>query len=187
MAKPKITLFVDIVSPFAYMGFHALRVHKDAWIMKERLRWAKLFNIPICEETPEGFPPNTISAQRALCAIEGSSPDKLADAIDALYQAFWVRSETIQKTEVVAKALASALGKEGAEKVMGQLGSAEVKKRLSGNTDKAFGDGAFGLPWFVATNSKGETEGYWGFDHIGQMVDFLGLERPTSGGWKAML
>jgi len=26
MAKPKITLFVDIVSPFAYMGFHALRV-----------------------------------------------------------------------------------------------------------------------------------------------------------------
>jgi len=117
--------------------------------MKERLRWAKLFHIPICEETPEGFPPNTISAQRALCAVQGSSPDKLAEAIDALYQAFWVRSENIQKPEVVAKALASALGKEGAEKVMGQLGSAEVKKRLSGNTDKAFGDGAFGLPWFV--------------------------------------
>jgi len=39
----------------------------------------------------------------------------------------------------------------------------------------------------LATNSKGETEGYWGFDHIGQMVDFMGLERPTSGGWKAML
>ena len=26
MARPKITLFVDIVSPFAYIGFYALRV-----------------------------------------------------------------------------------------------------------------------------------------------------------------
>ena len=53
-------------------------------------------------------------------------------------------------------------------------------------------DGAFGLPWFVATNPKGETEGYWGFDHIGQVADHLGLERPKAGkksevGWRAML
>ena len=63
---------------------------------------------------------------------------------------------------------------------------------LSANTDQAVTDGAFGLPWFVATNAKGETEGYWGFDHIGQVADHLGLERPKSnsrseGGWRAML
>lgn len=68
----------------------------------------------------------------------------------------------------------------------------EVKKALSANTDQALEDGAFGLPWFVATNSKGETKGYWGFDHIGQLADHLGLEKPrpgskSEGGWRAML
>lgn len=39
----------------------------------------------------------------------------------------------------------------------------------------------------VATNSKGEKEGFWGFDHIGQVCDHLELERPKTGGWRAML
>jgi hypothetical protein len=39
----------------------------------------------------------------------------------------------------------------------------------------------------VATNSKGETEGFWGVDHLGQMTDFLGLERPAGKAWKALL
>lgn len=56
-------------------------------------------------------------------------------------------------------------------------------------------DGAFGLPWFVgesylaslypqarltvvtATNTQGQTEGFWGFDHLGQVIEHLGLER----------
>jgi 2-hydroxychromene-2-carboxylate isomerase len=63
----------------------------------------------------------------------------------------------------------------------------EGKDLLLKNTDKAFEDGAFGLPWFKCTNSKGETEGFWGVDHLGQVTDFLGLERPKTGGWKAML
>lgn len=33
---------------------------KGEWIGKERLRWAKLFSIPMAEETPPGFPRNTI-------------------------------------------------------------------------------------------------------------------------------
>ena len=32
MAKPKITLFVDIVSPFAYMAFYALEVSDVLYI-----------------------------------------------------------------------------------------------------------------------------------------------------------
>ena len=69
-------------------------------------------------------------------------------------------------------------------------------------------EGSFGLPWFVgqytnllsrilvnsikATNAQGQKEGYWGFDHIAQVADHLGLERPkpesaNEGGWRAML
>ena len=40
---------------------------------------------------------------------------------------------------------------------------------------------------FVATNTRGETETYWGFDHIGQVIDHLGLEKPRNGGWRVML
>jgi hypothetical protein len=39
----------------------------------------------------------------------------------------------------------------------------------------------------TATNAEGKTEGYWGFDHLGQVVDHLDLKRPKDGGWKAML
>lgn len=46
--------------------------------------------------------------------------------------------------------------------------------------------GAFGLPWFECTNSKGETEGFWGVDHMGLVVEFLGLDRSDQG-FKALL
>lgn len=29
----------------------------------------------------------------------------------------------------------------------------------------------------MATNAKGETEGFFGFDHLGQVIEHLGLER----------
>ena len=39
----------------------------------------------------------------------------------------------------------------------------------------------------VATNSKGQTEAFWGVDHMGQLCDHLGLERPKTKGWRALL
>jgi 2-hydroxychromene-2-carboxylate isomerase len=41
---------------------------------------------------------------------------------------------------------------EEAKKVIERTKSDEVKKLLSTNTDKAFQDGAFGLPWFTGTS-----------------------------------
>tara|TARA_R110002003_G_scaffold13_3_gene848 strand:- start:10168 stop:10503 length:336 start_codon:yes stop_codon:yes gene_type:complete len=94
---------------------------------------------------------------------------------------------------------------EEAKKVIERTKTDEVKKLLSANTNQAFKDGAFGLPWFVgkfcvlcevrehieltesATNSKGETESFWGVDHVGQLCDHLGLDRPTGKGWRALL
>lgn len=42
-------------------------------------------------------------------------------------------------------------GEEEAKKVLEMSKGDETKKRLSGNTDRAFREGAFGLPWFVGT------------------------------------
>ena len=63
----------------------------------------------------------------------------------------------------------------------------EAKAKLQANTDLAFKEGAFGLPWFVATNKEGVTEKYWGFDHLGMVVDHLGLDRGQATELKAML
>ena len=65
--------------------------------------------------------------------------------------------------------------------------SPEAKKRLNENTDEALSKGAFGLPWFQCENDKGETEGFWGFDHLGQVTGFLGLDKGNDGGMRAQL
>jgi 2-hydroxychromene-2-carboxylate isomerase len=61
------------------------------------------------------------------------------------------------------------------------------KELLAKNTDLALADGAFGLPWFVATNEAGVKETFWGVDHLGQVTEHLGLPKPKTGGWKAVL
>lgn len=63
----------------------------------------------------------------------------------------------------------------------------EGKETLLKNTDMAFADGAFGLPWFVVENRVGEKDTFWGVDHLGLVLRHLGLENPKSGGWKALL
>jgi 2-hydroxychromene-2-carboxylate isomerase len=63
----------------------------------------------------------------------------------------------------------------------------KVKELLAANTAKAVEDGAFGLPWFECTNVKGETQGHWGVDHLGFVVDFLGLERGLDKGFRPLL
>jgi hypothetical protein len=43
----------------------------------------------------------------------------------------------------------------------------------------------------VCTNTMGETEGFWGVDHLGVVAHFLGLDlsklRNESVGWKSVL
>ena len=53
--------------------------------------------------------------------------------------------------------------------------SEEIKQLLRRNTQNAIESGVCGLPWFIATNSAGEKDVFWGFDHLGQVVTFLGL------------
>jgi 2-hydroxychromene-2-carboxylate isomerase len=68
-----------------------------------------------------------------------------------------------------------------------EMAGKEGKEILAKNTDEAFKEGAFGLPWVTATNSKGETEKFWGVDHLAQVAEHLGIDKPRTGGWKALL
>jgi len=216
---PKITLYVDTVSPFAYIAYYILRndpafskceityipvflggimkacgntppiniKNKDKWIAQERIRWAKIFNVPMNEKLPEDFPQLTLPNMRALCALTTitSSQKPLCDALDALFHAYWVEHRVTNKPDVLAEVLKEALGDDMTSKVLGMMGK-EGKQVLAANTEKAVGDGAFGLPWFVC-EIEGKKEGFWGVDHMGVLAQALGLEQPKMRGWKALL
>lgn len=63
-----------------------------------------------------------------------------------------------------------------------------AKELLRSNTEKALESGAFGLPWFQAIDRYGISETFWGFDHIGQVVDHLGFNMLMSEAqWRLML
>ncbi|KAH6622914.1 thioredoxin-like protein [Chaetomium tenue] len=234
MAAPKITLYVDTVSPFAYLAYYILRhdevfkgcdityvpiflgglmhkcgntapikiKNKDTWINTERLRWARHFSVPMTPGLPPDFPANTLPIMRALCglaesdaaAADGKQP-RLTKALDEFFSQYWEHAAATHKPEVLRATMVGLFGEKEAEEILTTSTTPPAKTALTTNTDAAFAAGAFGLPWVYCTNSAGESEGFFGVDHLGQVAQFLGLARPSPGaegkgsgsGWKALL
>jgi 2-hydroxychromene-2-carboxylate isomerase len=132
----------------------------------------------------------TLNIMRCLAALDGAdgrgNQSRLIRTLNALYHDFWVGHCDTNNPEVLRLLLERVLSDDAAAEVIAAA-SGDGKTGLLRNTDEAFAAGAFGLPWIVCTNSRGETESFWGVDHIGQVAAFLGLQRPTTGAWKALL
>ncbi|KXT13123.1 hypothetical protein AC579_5644 [Pseudocercospora musae] len=215
-----ITLYMDIVSPFAYIAYWLTRnscafssvqikyvpillggimqstgntppiniKNKDKWIGQERIRWTKTFGVPMSESMPEPFPQPTVNAQRALCYLYNKSQEDLIKGIDALYEAFWVKSRKINDMGTIEEALKTKFSEAEVKEILKGMKGDEAKKTLRDNSDEALKEGCFGLPWFVAENEKGQKEGFWGVDHIGQVMEFLDVKLESEGGrYKSML
>lgn len=92
---------------------------KDQWINTERRRWAKYFSVPICDNTPEGFPPRTLAVQRALCVVSQKAPAKLPSVIEALYHSYWVQSNSkIGEPAGFTPVLESVLGQQDTKDIL---------------------------------------------------------------------
>ncbi|MCJ1282035.1 hypothetical protein MMC26_001358 [Xylographa opegraphella] len=143
------------------------------------------------EQMPPGWPQSTVAVLRALTALSIIAPERVGDVLAALYHASFVSQQRVATPEEFLPIFSKVLMNNTAEAVAAQYTDDEAKKLLIANTDKAIQSGAFGLPWFVATNGAGKTECFWGFDHLGQVAAYLGLERPVGRdggeGWKALL
>ncbi|KAK7972428.1 Thioredoxin-like protein [Apiospora saccharicola] len=76
--------------------------NKDRWVDQERLRLARVFNLPMKPSIPPNFPPNTLHVMRTLCAIslQRKGQEKLARALDALYAALWTARAEIGNPQV---------------------------------------------------------------------------------------
>ena len=129
---------------------------------------------------------------RALTAVDECHPQKLEDIVISLYEESFVKRQMVHTTDALKPILVTHLSNSAAEDILSKATSPEIKRLLTEHTEEAFTSGAFGLPWFKATNSKGEVECFWGFDHLGQVCNHLGLSNPQAGsadggGWKSML
>lgn len=88
--------------------------------------------------------------QRALASLSISHPQSVTSAISLFYENTWVHWNEPTAPENLLAMLRTVTGSdEEAKKVMERTKDEEVKKVLSKNTEQAFKDGAFGLPYFV--------------------------------------
>ena len=85
-----------------------------------------------------------------LASLSLSHPQSVESAVSLFYENFWVHYNEPVKPENTLAIVRTIVGsEEEAKKVIDSTKSEEVKKKLASNTDQAFKDGAFGLPWFV--------------------------------------
>ncbi|CEJ87562.1 hypothetical protein VHEMI04453 [[Torrubiella] hemipterigena] len=162
--------------------------NKNFWIDRERRLWANMFNIPMKDDIPAGFPIMTLNLMRHLAALRDldGNQTRMVELIDVLSNELWAKHTEIHKPEVFQPILQRALGATDYAKLVEAVPT-KGKSLLMANTDKAFADQAFGLPWLVCTNAKGETQTFWGVDHLGVAASFMGLEKPSAGPWKSVL
>ena len=123
------------------------------------------------KDMPEGFPPLTLTVrcqihssllpyssfsqtQRALVALSKKHPESLIPALNGMYKAMWVDHEKIQNPAVIQAVLSTVVGNVSALEILNAAQTQEVKSALNKNTEKAFADGAFGLPWFVGKSQS---------------------------------
>lgn len=79
-------------------------------------------------------------------------------------------------------------GEERAKEILASTAKPEVKKHLNANTEAALNAGAFGVPFFVATDRDGNEDVFFGFDRLGMIADFLGLDKGKGeSGFKSLL
>ena len=156
---------------------------------------ASQFSIPMREGFPKAFPVsvNAHLAMRALTVLQDHvDAESFAKTVELCWLAVWdpihkdlefiaermVEGEvSFKDPETLMAIFERVVSREVAEKCVKRDEGVEkaVKATLAKNTTAAVEIGAFGLPWMDCRNGE-RREGFFGFDHMGQVVRFLDLD-----------
>jgi len=162
--------------------------NKNKYIERQRIDLARRFGVQILAKTPDGFPQLSLTTMRVIYAIKEIAPEKFLSVLELVWKSYWVEGDSsIFKVDGLKPVIEPILGPQTTEQVFTMISDPKVKAALAANVDKAYEARAFGVPWFVCTNSKGETEGFWGVDHLGFVAEYLGLDKSLDQGFKALL
>jgi 2-hydroxychromene-2-carboxylate isomerase len=173
---PSVIWYFDFISPYAYLGFHALRrlpagaelryrpvlfagllkhwgqkgpaeiAPKRVWTYRSCIWLAKQNHVPF--RLPAAHPFNSLPYLR-LAIAAGST----RDAVEAIFRALWATGLNPADPQVIAQ-LAESLGVS-----LDRLEDASVKDLLRENTERAVRSGVFGVPSFGIDEHV-----FWGSD-----------------------
>ncbi|OAT00610.1 hypothetical protein, variant [Blastomyces dermatitidis ER-3] len=217
MAARKINLYLDVVSPFAYIAYYVTR-HSPVFanchitytpvflggilkacnntspiFVKNKNKWTNTERLRWSKFLNVPMYPDMpkgfpILTMSVQRALCAIPAEQLPACFDALYKELWVEGNSqLNDPKTFLPILEAAVGKEMAANALEQSNTQPIKDLLIANSDKAVETGAFGIPWFECTNSSGETECFWGVDRMAQVAAFLGLETTADRGFRAMM
>ena len=114
---------------------------KDKFIGKERLRWARLFDVPMHESVPPGFPKNTLPAERALTAVSMFYPEKMEETFATLYHASFVEHQDVVDKDILLALLAQIHGEDRAKNMMAKVRQwlKKILPKLTSEQSERFG------------------------------------------------
>ncbi|MFI8980051.1 2-hydroxychromene-2-carboxylate isomerase [Ectopseudomonas khazarica] len=115
---------------------------KGRYMIRDLARYAERYGVPM-RFNPH-FPINTLTLMRLLVAVQLHQPERLDDALQALFQATWVDGVNMGDPARVAEVLAAA-GLDAAA-LQQQIGEPAVKEALKATTEEAVRRGVFGAP-----------------------------------------
>jgi 2-hydroxychromene-2-carboxylate isomerase len=150
-----------------------LSPQKAAHNDRDMHRWAEIAGAPF--QVPAAHPMRTVRALRVLLALPHS---RWPAAIEAIYAAYWQRSEDITSDAVIAGALAGA-GVSEADIAAALAGADDKKDELRARTEEAIELGIFGAPAWVVRRERPIL--VWGQDRLDWVSAVLAGWDPEAG------
>ena len=142
---------------------------KSRWMLRDVLRKARRFNVPIAP--PVAHPFNPLLALRCTCS---PLADRHREAlVGALFEAVWVASRDVTDPAVVAD-VANGAGLDGGALVE-DAATETTKGRLRAGTEAALANEVFGVPSFVVDGMV-----FWGCDDLPTLASWLAGDDPLT-------
>jgi glutathione S-transferase kappa 1 len=124
--------------------------------------------------------------QRALVYIKEAHPQNFVQAFLEIFRGMWEDGLDVSKPDLLAQVLSKHFGEGEVKDILEKANSAPYKQQLNDNTKKALDLGAYGCPWHVLRNSKGEEEPFFGSDRCvpaaSLLVSLVRVRYPSFGG-----
>ena len=141
---------------------------KNRWMLRDVLRKAKRYNIPI--GPPHSHPFNPLFALRLVTLPEHTTAQR-RELIDAIFAATWVDGVEVANPDALVDYLLER-GFDDAPIWAKQAVTPENKQRLKQNTEEAIDRGVFGVPSMLFHDTL-----YWGFDDFDALhLNIVGLD-----------
>jgi glutathione S-transferase kappa 1 len=199
-AMVRIDFCYDIVSPYSYLAFVALRRYREAWDLDLNLEpiflggvMAATGNSPpamlpargvymagdvarlseyfdVPLTIPDDFMTGTLPPARVLTAVKDEHPEQLEALTESFWRRYWGRGE--QMDEAGMRACLEEVGL--APDLVERTQDPAVKAKLKERTDAAVERGMFGAPGIFAT-VDGQDELFFGQDRLPLLAHRLGL------------